>query len=57
MTESEFEEKTVEQIQQIFRQKHIIVTDMRWTPPKLEFDARGLATLTGLTTVADIQGV
>jgi hypothetical protein len=55
MTESDFDEKTVEQIQEILLKKHIIVKDMRSTP--LQFDARGLKTLTGLSTVTDMQGV
>lgn len=54
MSESEYKEKSVEQIQDIFRQKHIIVTDMRTTP--LQFDEEGLMTLTNLSTIADIQG-
>jgi hypothetical protein len=55
MTESEFEEKNVEEIQGIFRQRHIIVKDMRTT--QYQFGEEGLYSLTGLTTVVDIQGV
>jgi hypothetical protein len=55
MTESEFEEKNVEEIQGIFQQRHIIVKDMRTT--RYQFDEEGLYSLTGLTTVVDIQGV
>jgi hypothetical protein len=55
MTESAYEKKTVKEIQEIFRHKHIVITEMRTTP--LHFDARGLSTLTGLSTIADIQGV
>lgn len=55
MTESEFEEKSIEEIVEIFRRKHIVVTDMRSAP--LKFDTRGLSTLTALSTVIDMQGV
>jgi hypothetical protein len=54
MTEAEFESKSVEEIQGIFRQKHILVTDMR--SATLQFDARGLSSLTRLSTVTFIQG-
>lgn len=54
MTEEEFETKTVAEIQDIMREKHIVVTHMR--SGQLQFDARGLSTLTGLSTIADIQG-
>lgn len=55
MTEMEFEEKTVKEVQSILRRHHIIVTDMEMAP--LKFDARGLATLASLSSVTHIQGV
>jgi hypothetical protein len=55
VTEAEFESKSVEEIQEIFRRKHILVTDMR--SATLKFGPRGLSTLTTLSTVTDIQGV
>jgi hypothetical protein len=54
MTEAEFESMTVGEIQGIFRRKHILVTDMHFTP--LQFDSRGLSSLTRLSTVTHIQG-
>jgi hypothetical protein len=54
MTEAEFEEKSVQEVQSIIRSKHILLTDM--STPALAFDARGLASLTTLSTVTDIQG-
>lgn len=54
LTEAEFERKSVEEIQAIFRHKHILVTDMR--SEALKFDSRGLSTLTSLSTVTDIHG-
>ena len=54
MTQAEFEEKSVQEVQSIIQRKHILITDMS-TPP-LAFDARGLASLTTLSTVTDIQG-
>lgn len=54
MTEAEFESKSVEEIQGIFRQKHILVTDMR--SAAFQFDSRGLSSLTRLSTVTHIQG-
>jgi hypothetical protein len=55
MTEAQFEEKTVEEIQGIFRRKHILVTEMRSSP--LEFDLDGLWTLASPWSVTDIQGM
>ena len=54
MTEDEFESKSVEEIQGIFRQKHILVMDMCSAP--LQFDSRGLSSLTRLSTITHIQG-
>jgi hypothetical protein len=54
MTEAEFESKSVEEIQAIFQQKHILVTGMHSAP--LQFDSRGLSSLTRLSTVTHIQG-
>jgi hypothetical protein len=54
MTQAEFEEKSVQEVQSIMRRKHILITDM--STPTLEFDARGLASLTTLSTITDIQG-
>ena len=54
MTESEFEQKSVEEIQEIFRRKHIVITDMR--SPPLKFDAKGLRTLSPLSRITFIQG-
>jgi hypothetical protein len=55
MTEAEFESRSVEEIQATFRHQHILVTDMR--SDALQFDSRGLSTLSTLSTVTDIQGV
>ena len=54
MTEEEFESKSVEEIQGIFRQKHILVTDMRSAP--LQFNSRGSSSLMRLSTITHIQG-
>ena len=54
MTETEFEGKTVQQIQQIFQTKHIIITEMQ--SPSLKFDSAGLLTVVNLSRVTDIQG-
>jgi hypothetical protein len=54
MTEAEFEEKSIPEVQSIMRTKHILLTNT--STPTLAFDARGLASLTTLSTVTDIQG-
>lgn len=55
MTETEFEEKPIEEIQEILREKHIIVMDIQSAP--LKFDAENLSTLWNLLAVTHIQGV
>jgi len=54
MTEAEFETRSVAEIQAIIRKKHILVTNM--SSPPLNFDSKGLSTLTRLGTVTHIQG-
>jgi hypothetical protein len=54
MTKVEFERKAVGEIQGIMRRRHILITDM--DSPALDFDPRGLSSLTTLSTVTDIQG-
>ena len=54
MDEMEYEAKTVPEIQEIFRRKHIIVTEMR--SPPLQFNEEGLSTLAALNSVTHIQG-
>ena len=54
MTQAEFEEKSVGEVQSIMQRKHVLITDMSFST--LAFDARGLASLTTLSTVTDIQG-
>ena len=54
MTELEFEDQPIQEIQNILRRQNIIVTEMRAAP--LKFDSLGLSTLTGLSTVTDFQG-
>ena len=54
MTQAEFEEKSVQEVQSIMRRKHILITDT--SIPALAFDAKGLGSLTTLSTVTDIQG-
>jgi hypothetical protein len=49
MTEAEFESKSVEEIQGIFQQKHILVTNMHSTP--LQFNSRGLSSQTNTLTI------
>ena len=55
LTETEFEKKTVEEIQELLRRKHILITDIR--RPALDFDSIGLSTLGPLSMVTDIQGM
>lgn len=54
MTEGEFKSSTIEEIQDIFQHKHILVTGMH--SETLQFDSRGLSSLTRLSTVTHIQG-
>jgi hypothetical protein len=54
MTQVDFEAKSVEDIQKIARRKHILITQMH--DPGVQFDAKGLSSLTTLSTVTDIQG-
>lgn len=54
MTEAEFKERSVEDIQAIYRHKHILVTEM--STSTLKFDGKGLSSLTALSAVTDIQG-
>jgi hypothetical protein len=54
MAQAEFEEKSVLEVQSIMRTKHILITNM--STPALAFDTRGLASLTTLSTITDIQG-
>lgn len=54
MTQAEFDKKSVQEVQSIMRFKHILITNM--STPALAFDARGLASLTTLSTITDIQG-
>ena len=55
MSESEFEGKSVQHIQEIMRWKHILVTDLR--SPILKFDAKGLSSLASPMVVTSIQGM
>jgi hypothetical protein len=55
MSEDEFEEKSVEEIQRIMKEKHILVTDLHSSV--LKFDAKGLSSLASLSIVTDIQGM
>jgi hypothetical protein len=54
MTQAKFEEKSTQEVQSIMRSKHILITNM--STPALAFDARGLASLTTLSTITDVQG-
>jgi hypothetical protein len=55
MTETEYEAKTVQEIQEIFRRKHILITEIPPSPP-LQFNEEGLSTLAALNTITHIQG-
>jgi hypothetical protein len=55
MTEANFNKLTAKQILHIFREQHIVVTEM--STPALKFDGKGLSTLTSLSAVTDIQGM
>jgi hypothetical protein len=54
MTEADFKNKTVKDLQTIFRHQHILVTEIPTS--ELKFDAKGLSSLTALSAVTDIQG-
>ena len=54
MTEEEFKGKSVYEIQEIFRHRHIIVTGIE--TPGVEFGSAGLAKLARLDSVTHIQG-
>jgi hypothetical protein len=54
MTQTMFEEMSVKEIQDIFRKRHILITNIPSAP--MQFDSRGLSTLTSLSTVTYIQG-
>ena len=55
ITETNFKKMSVEDVQLIFRNNHILVTEM--STSTLKFDAKGLSSLTGLSAVTDIQGM
>jgi hypothetical protein len=55
MTEAEFKKKSVDDIQDIFRHQHILVTEM--STSTLKFDEKGLSSLGRLSVLIDIQGM
>jgi len=55
ITEAEFKKTSVEDIQVLLRNKHILVTEV--STSTLKFDAKGLSSLTSLSAVMDIQGM
>lgn len=55
MSEEEFEEKSVREIQAVMRRKHIVVTDLHSSV--LKFDAKGLSSLASPITLTHIQGI
>jgi hypothetical protein len=54
ITEADFNKLSVEDIQDIFRNRHFLVTEM--STPTLKFDGKGLSSLTSLSAITDIQG-
>ena len=55
VTHDMFEKMSVKEIQDIFRKRHILVTNI--PSAAMEFDSKGLSTLTSLSTVTYMQGV
>jgi hypothetical protein len=55
LSKREFENKSDEEIQQLFRRKHVVVHDQ--FEPTLSFDENGLRTLGDLYKPVTIQGV
>jgi hypothetical protein len=55
MSKQDFESKSAREIQDIFKEKHIVVYDQ--FKPALSFDEKGLSTLGDLHKSVTIQGV
>ncbi len=56
LSHTEYEQKTPEEIQSLFRDKHIVITDRPRADPPIHFDAAGLRHLTNLDAKINLQG-
>jgi len=54
MTKTEFDALTTSEYLELFRRKHILITDS--STPSMSFNEEGLQTLGNLDDVIDIQG-